>query len=64
MHLPAVIAGEFDLSSSEARRLIAQGAVKLDGDALGAGELDLPPDRVDGAVLQVGKRRVRRLELG
>jgi tyrosyl-tRNA synthetase len=64
VHLPAVIAAEFDVSSSEARRLIAQGGVKLDGEALTAKELDVPADRVDGVVLQVGKRRVRRLELG
>ena len=46
---------------SEARRLLAQGGVRLDGEPLGADELDLPADRLDGAVLQVGKRRFRRL---
>jgi tyrosyl-tRNA synthetase len=64
VHLPAVIAAEFGVSSSEARRLIAQGGVKLDGEPLAAGELDVQGERLDGAVLQVGKRRVRRLELG
>src|SRR5436309_2412099 len=32
-----------------------------DGERLEAGEQDLPAERLDGAVLQVGKRRFRRL---
>ena len=59
VHLPALLAAAFGLSTSEARRLIAQGGVKLDGDAVG--ELDLPRARLDGAVLQAGKRRFVRL---
>ncbi|HZT84725.1 MAG TPA: tyrosine--tRNA ligase [Gaiellaceae bacterium] len=59
VHLPAVIADAFGLSTSEARRLIAQGGVKLDGDAVT--ELDLPRRRLAGAVLQAGKRRFVRL---
>jgi hypothetical protein len=35
--------------------------VKLDGEALGAEDLDLAPGRLDGAILQVGKRQFRRL---
>jgi len=62
-HLPAVLRDAFGISSSEARRLLAQGGVKLDGEALGAGDLDLPADRLDGRVLQVGKRRFRRLRI-
>jgi tyrosyl-tRNA synthetase len=63
VHLPALIAGEFDLSSSEARRLISQGGVKVDGRPVDAGTLDLPAESLDGVVLQVGKRRHRRLRL-
>jgi tyrosyl-tRNA synthetase len=59
LHLPAVLADAFDLSTSEARRLIAQGGVKLDGAAVS--ELDLPRDWLAGAVLQAGKRRFVRL---
>lgn len=59
LHLPALLADAFGLSTSEARRLIAQGAVKLDGDSVS--ELDLPRERLRGAVLQAGKRRFRRL---
>jgi tyrosyl-tRNA synthetase len=63
VHLPAVVADAFGRSRSEARRLIAQGGVRLDGAALGAGDVDLAPERVDGAVLQVGKRQFARLRL-
>ena len=59
VHLPALLADAFGLSTSEARRLIAQGGVKLDGDAVS--ELDLPRARLEGAVLQAGKRRFVRL---
>ena len=38
VHLPALIAGVFGISSSEARRLIAQGGVKLDGESVSAGQ--------------------------
>jgi tyrosyl-tRNA synthetase len=62
VHLPALIAEEFGISSSEARRLIRQGGVKLDGDVVEPEVLDLPPERLTGRVLQVGKRRFRRLE--
>jgi tyrosyl-tRNA synthetase len=62
VHLPALLAGEFGLSTSEVRRLIDQGAVKLDGEPLAPGSFDLPAERLAGTVLQVGKRRFRRLE--
>jgi ribosomal protein S4 len=43
-------------SSSEARRLIAQGGVRLNGERLGEGELDVPRGRLAGAELRVGRR--------
>jgi tyrosyl-tRNA synthetase len=61
LHLPALIAAAFDTSASEARRLIAQGAVKLDGEAVAGDALDLPAEQLAGRVLQVGKRRFVRL---
>ena len=61
VHLPRLIAGAFDVSSSEGRRLIQQGAVKLDGEPLAAEPLDLEIDNLAGRVLQVGKRRFCRL---
>jgi tyrosyl-tRNA synthetase len=63
VHLPEVIASVFGGSRSEARRHIASGAVKLDGEPLGADVLDLPGTDLDGRVLQVGKRRFRRLRV-
>jgi tyrosyl-tRNA synthetase len=59
VHLPAVIAQVFGISTSEARRLIAQGGVKLDGSP--TSELDVDRAALDGALLQVGKRQFVRL---
>jgi tyrosyl-tRNA synthetase len=42
-------------SASEGRRLIAQGAVKLDGRPVA--ELSVPVDRLAGSLVQAGKRR-------
>jgi tyrosyl-tRNA synthetase len=62
VHLPALLTALFGLSSSEARRLIGQGAVRLDGTAVEAGVLDLPATAMAGSVLQVGKRRFARID--
>jgi tyrosyl-tRNA synthetase len=62
VHVPALISDAFGRSRSEARRLLAQGGVKLDGEALGADEVDVAPERLEGRVLQVGKRHFRRLQ--
>jgi tyrosyl-tRNA synthetase len=59
VHLPALLAAAFGLSTSEARRLIDQGGVKLDGTAVDA--LDVPRSRLVDATLQAGKRRFARL---
>ena len=61
VHLPVLMADAFGISSSEARRLLKQGGVKLDGETLPAETLDLSPAELDGKVLQAGKRRFRRL---
>ena len=61
VHLPALMAEAFGLSRSEARRLLTQGGVRLDGDELDGATLDVPADRLDGAVLQVGRRRFKKL---
>jgi tyrosyl-tRNA synthetase len=58
VHLPALLATAFGLSTSEARRMIAQGGVKVDGDVVH--DLDLPRDRLAGRVVQAGKRRFAR----
>ena len=58
-HLPAVIRDVFGLSTSEARRLIAQGGVKLNGETLR--DFDLPRGALENGLLQVGKRQFVRL---
>jgi tyrosyl-tRNA synthetase len=64
VHLPRLMAQAFAMSSSEARRLIEQGGVKLDGEAVAAERFDFAPAELDGRLLQVGKRRFRRLRVG
>ena len=63
VHLPALIAEQFDLSRSESRRLIEQGGVRIAGAVVEPGRLDLPAAELDGRVLQVGRRRFRRLRV-
>jgi tyrosyl-tRNA synthetase len=60
VHLPRVLA-ETGLAptTSEARRLIAQGAVRIEG--VPVHELDVPRERLRGALVQAGKRRFVRL---
>jgi tyrosyl-tRNA synthetase len=64
VHVPEIMAREFGVSRSEARRLIEQGAVSLDDAMLGPQEHDVAAVRADGALLKVGKRRFRRLRAG
>jgi tyrosyl-tRNA synthetase len=61
IHVPLMIGRLFEKSSSEARRLIDQGGVRLDGEQLPPGSYDLEPAELDGRILQVGKRLFRRL---
>lgn len=63
VHLPAVLARAFGVSTSEARRTLGQGGVRVDGQAVGEGVLDLPADELDGRVLQMGKRRFVRMRI-
>jgi tyrosyl-tRNA synthetase len=57
VHLPALLRDAFGVSGAEARRLIAGGGVKVNGEALGPDELDVSADRLRRAILQIGKRR-------
>jgi tyrosyl-tRNA synthetase len=61
VHLPALIASRFGVSTSEARRLLSQGGVKIDGEPIPGDRLDLALAELDGKVLQVGKRRFVRV---
>jgi tyrosyl-tRNA synthetase len=59
VHLPALLVELFRFpSTSEARRLIAQGGVKLNGDVVS--DLDVPRSVLGGALLQAGKRQFVR----
>jgi len=62
-HLPELLAGALGVSRSQVRQWLAQGGVRLNGEPLPADRLDLEPDGLDGAVLQVGKRQFRRLKV-
>ena len=61
VHLPRLLAGTFGMSTSEARRLLAQGGAKLDGAALPAKNLDVAREVLAGRVVQLGKRRFAKL---
>jgi tyrosyl-tRNA synthetase len=63
VHLPALLARAFGVSTSEARRSLAQGGVKLDGEPITNGSLDVDAEAIDGKVLQLGKRRFVRVRL-
>jgi tyrosyl-tRNA synthetase len=61
VYLPGLL-NELGLVSSagEGRRMIDQGGVKVDGDALESGIYNYARARLDGRILQVGKRRFAR----
>jgi tyrosyl-tRNA synthetase len=63
VHLPALLRAAFGVSTSEARRSLGQGAVRIDGEPVPEGTLDIEPAAVDGRVLQLGKRRFARVRL-
>jgi tyrosyl-tRNA synthetase len=63
VHLPALLAQAFSVSTSEARRGLAQGAVRVDGEPMPGDVLDVPADELDGRVLQLGKRRFARVKI-
>ena len=62
VYLPKLLAvlGLAD-SNSNARRLIEQGGVRLDGQPLDGDALELPANELKGRVLQVGRRGFARL---
>jgi tyrosyl-tRNA synthetase len=65
VHLPAVlVASAMADSSSAARRLIASGAVRLDGTPVSATELDQVRATLVGVLVTVGKRKAVRLSAG
>ncbi len=59
VNLPSLIREALDISGGEARRMLSQGAVKIDGDTVD--DQVIARDRLAGAVLKVGKRRFLQL---
>ena len=60
VHMPALLASGVGIgSTSEARRLLTAGAVRVNGDV--STDLDVPRATLEGALVQVGKRRFARL---
>jgi tyrosyl-tRNA synthetase len=59
VNMPALIRDAFGGSGSEARRMLKQGAVKVDGKSVS--DQEVPRDRLIGQVLQVGKRKFIKL---
>lgn len=60
VHLPALLVDHLGVTSrGEARRLIAQGGVTVDGARIDV--LDIPSDELEGKVIRAGKRRFARV---
>ena len=59
VHLPALLAETFGQSTSHWRRVIDQGGVKANGNAITS--YDVERDAVAGAVIQAGKRQFLRI---
>jgi tyrosyl-tRNA synthetase len=59
VHLPALLVELGVPSTSEARRLIAQGGVRVNGEVVT--DVDVPRATLAGALVQAGKRRFARL---
>jgi tyrosyl-tRNA synthetase len=56
-----LVAFELAASNAEARRLIEQGGIRLDGEPVPAAETEIAVDRLRGKVLQAGRRSFIRL---
>ena len=60
VHLPPLLRRWFGLgSTSEARRIVEQGGLRIDGVVVR--KLDVAADDLDGALVQAGKRRFARV---
>jgi len=63
VHLPALLRAAFGVSTSQARRSLAQGAVRIDGEPVAEDRLDVERAAIDGHVLQLGRRRFARIRI-
>lgn len=56
VHLPKLLADTFGISSSEGRRLLSTGAVRIAGKRYTSAELDVPAAAIDGQQVIAGRR--------
>jgi tyrosyl-tRNA synthetase len=63
VHLPALLQRAFGISTSEGRRALAQGGVRINGEQVANGSFDVPAAEMDGKVIQLGKRRFARVRV-
>jgi len=62
VHMPALLVDSLGVGSrSEARRMLTQGGVSVDGDPLG--ELDVDAAALDGRIVRAGKKRFARIRV-
>src|SRR5438067_445152 len=59
VYLPQLLSDQFGQSNSHWRRVIEQGGVKIDGQPVR--EIELPAERLQGTLIQAGKRQFVRL---
>ena len=59
-HTFKLVAKAFGISGSEAKRLIKQGGVRVNGEVVMPGEMIIP---VNGDIIQIGKRRFRKVQI-
>jgi tyrosyl-tRNA synthetase len=59
VYLPQLLSDQFGQSNSHWRRVIEQGGVKIDGEAVH--EIELPAERLQGALIQAGKRQFLKI---
>jgi len=62
VHMPALLVDSLGVGSrSEARRMLTQGGVSVDGEPLG--ELDVDAAALDGRIVRAGKKRFARIRV-
>jgi tyrosyl-tRNA synthetase len=59
VYLPQLLSEQFGQSNSHWRRVIEQGGVKIDGEPVR--EIELPAERLQGNLIQAGKRQFVRV---